>query len=75
MLGVLAEQARGEGARRLTGRFVPTAKNAPASQIYASHGFREVESGDGESLWELDLTATELAPPDWIACQFAEPKN
>lgn len=70
MLGVLAEEARRDGAQRLVGRFLPTAKNAPAAEIYATCGFQLVESSDAGSRWELDLATADLAPPDWIACRF-----
>lgn len=72
MLGVLANKAREAGVKRLVGPFIPTAKNAPAQKIYADNDFRCIEEGDKESLWELNLTASKLAPPEWIECQFEE---
>jgi predicted enzyme involved in methoxymalonyl-ACP biosynthesis len=54
------------GATRLSGRFVPSAKNAPASGFFLAHGFRQldapsfVDSGDagpGAADWELLLSA------------------
>jgi FkbH-like protein len=72
MLGVLAERAREAGAKRLLGPFIPTAKNAPAQKIYADNDFRCIEEGDKESLWELNLSTSKLAPPEWIECRFEE---
>jgi FkbH-like protein len=72
MLGVLADKARQAGAKQLLGPFIPTAKNAPAEKIYADNDFRCIEEGDKESLWELNLTASKLAPPEWIECRFEE---
>ncbi len=74
MLGVLAEHARKRNVASLIGRFIPTAKNLPAQQVYADHGFRLVEETDGQSLWELDLASADLHPPQWIECQFVEPQ-
>lgn len=72
MLGVLVDEARRRGASRLLGPFLPTAKNAPAQEIYASHGFRCIEENEQESLWELELTATTLRTPEWIECRVGE---
>lgn len=72
MLGVLAEDARRQGVRRLLGRFLPTAKNAPAQDIYADQGFRLVEQTATGSLWEFDVASADLRPPSWIQCRFHE---
>ncbi|MGH6828242.1 MAG: HAD-IIIC family phosphatase, partial [Rhizomicrobium sp.] len=39
LLALLAEAARARGVLTLCARFVPTAKNAPASHYLADHGF------------------------------------
>jgi len=39
LLGALVSDLGLAGARRLTGRFIPTAKNAPARDFFARHGF------------------------------------
>ncbi|MCH7751650.1 MAG: HAD family hydrolase, partial [Planctomycetes bacterium] len=72
MLGVLVEQARRQGAQRLLGEFLPTAKNAPAKEIYTSHGFRCTKQTDHESWWELELSNTTLTAPEWIECRVGE---
>jgi FkbH-like protein len=65
LLATVADDARRAGAERLTGSFLPTAKNAPARGFYAAHGFECIEDGDAETRWELDL---DRAPgwPAWI---------
>ena len=72
MLGVLAGKARRQGAKRLVGEFLPTAKNAPAKEIYSSHGFSCTNETDDESQWELDLSNTTLTTPEWIECRVGE---
>ena len=62
LLAKVAADAKDNGARTLQGRFVPTRKNAPASDFYKDHEFQEVESG----LWSLDLYEKQLQVPDWI---------
>jgi FkbH-like protein len=70
MLGTLAEHARQAGKSRIVGRFIPTAKNAPARDIYAGNGFRLVEEQEAGSLWQLDLAETTLAIPEWVAFSY-----
>jgi FkbH-like protein len=63
---VIAE-ARAAGARTIRGWFLPTKKNAPAKDFYATHGFRRAqEREDGGALWELDLTSATVECPPWI---------
>ena len=65
-LAFLADHARGKGAGRLQGWFLPTRKNAPARDFYSSHGFTAAHlNGDG-TLWTLDLGEKPLAVPEWI---------
>jgi FkbH-like protein len=68
MLARIAGDAIERGSRRLRGWFLATRKNAPASAFYASQGFTLLESGDGGTLWELDLDVRQPRCPDWIAC-------
>jgi FkbH-like protein len=66
LLSYLAQTATARGRRRLSGRFHPTKKNAPAKEFYAQHGFQlHSQNGDG-SLWEIDLTLHPIAFPEWI---------
>jgi FkbH-like protein len=66
MLSVVAQDAAAAGAKKLVGRFIPTKKNAPAKDVYKSHGFRQTAEKDGESVWELALPAGSLVCPEWI---------
>jgi FkbH-like protein len=70
-LSTLVDEARGDGARTIFGRFVPTAKNAPAKDFYPEHGFSQRASADGWSEWELDLASEAVAPPRWVDVTFA----
>lgn len=58
--------ARGTGATVLAGRFIPTAKNAPASAVFEAHGFAKRTEDAAGATWELDLTRASIAPPAWI---------
>ncbi|MCI0486185.1 MAG: HAD-IIIC family phosphatase [Blastocatellia bacterium] len=66
LLASVAEHARAEGARRLVGRYFPTAKNGQVKDFYKSHGFVNSAVQDGQSCWEFDLDAGEIQVPDWI---------
>lgn len=59
-LSFLAAEARDEGARQLTGRYVPTPKNGQTATFYPDRGFERVEEG----VFRLDLTrSVPPAPP------------
>jgi FkbH-like protein len=63
MLAQLVASARGRGARRLIGRYLPTAKNRMVADHYEKLGFALVDRGaDGSSCWSLDLAG--WAPPE-----------
>ncbi len=66
MLADAAAMARARGATRLSGRFSPTAKNAPASDVFARHAFEKRADTDTGSTWELDLTRRSVTVPEWI---------
>jgi FkbH-like protein len=66
LLSYLAQAATARGRKRLSGKFLPTKKNAPAKEFYAQHGF-ELHTHNGEgSVWELDLKQHPIAFPEWI---------
>lgn len=53
-MNAIFDLARARGAKRVLGRFLPTAKNAMVRGFYAGFGFRAVEQAeDGSSLWEM----------------------
>ena len=69
LLATVAARAAEAGARKLTGQFIPTKKNAPCKDFYKQHGFACVEEKDGTSVWELSLTPMPLQCPPWIQMQ------
>ncbi len=67
MLSQVCNIATEAGCAKVTGWFLPTQKNEPASQIYSSNGFAKVEERAGGSLWELRLPDQSIPKPAWIA--------
>jgi FkbH-like protein len=66
-LSFLTQHARGQGAKRIEGWFLPTPKNSPAEDFYRGHGFAlSGRREGGASLWSLDLSAQPLPCPEWI---------
>ena len=61
----IAADCSQRGARSLRGWFVPTAKNAPASEFYPSHHFQLVDENNGARLFEYDLSR-KIERPGWI---------
>lgn len=49
------------GARRLVGRFIPTAKNAPVRDLYERLGFTPLRASDEEKLYEYRLDGNAFA--------------
>lgn len=55
-LAHLAAAAMAQGARRLVGRYIPSAKNAMVRDHYAKLGFTQIgEDADGTTVWERVL--------------------
>lgn len=73
LLAHIGEQALRSGSKRLVGEFIATKKNAPCADFYPDHGFtRFVPSEEvlfGSDFYELDLTASALSSPQWIALE------
>ena len=72
LLSHLAQGAASRGRVRLSGRFLPTKKNAPARDFYAQHGFQLVEENGEGSVWTLDLEHHTIATPEWIRVKTGE---
>jgi predicted enzyme involved in methoxymalonyl-ACP biosynthesis len=70
-LAALAKIATERGGRTLAGWFYPTAKNAPARDVYRLHGFVAAGETDGGTRWDLALPAKNLTCPEWIYCQIS----
>lgn len=66
MLSFLADESRARGLAALRGWFLPTAKNAPAADLYRKHGFEAGAASVAGSCWTLDLVRAEVICPDWI---------
>lgn len=66
LLSALVGAAREDGARRIQGLFIPTAKNAPARDFYSRHGFTLADEQDGAERWELDVRTGDVAAPSWL---------
>lgn len=67
MLAYLMRQAEARNIPLLTGRIVPTAKNAPVRDLYERHGFEKVTGQtDGATLWTLSTTITRINQPEWL---------
>lgn len=73
-LSYVVQEALEQGVRWLRGQFIPTKKNSPAKDFYASHGFRPAGQQDGGgSLWEFDLRSGKISSPEWIQCTSSKP--
>ena len=56
MLDVLADKAKEQGLKQLTGHYYPTAKNSMVKELYKDFGFDKIsEDEQGNTLWQLDL--------------------
>ena len=66
MLAHISERAKSSGIKELSGRFIPTKKNAPARDFYASHGFLRKAEDDGEILWSREISGSGIVWPTWI---------
>ena len=75
-LAFLADRARERGARRLHGRYIPTAKNAPVRNFYREHGFTLIgQEPDGAELWGLDLDTPPIEVPSWLTVRTPVPAS
>ncbi|MCU1257589.1 MAG: family phosphatase [Bryobacterales bacterium] len=50
----VVELAREKGLTRITGEYIPTAKNAMVKDFFAQFGFEKTAEQDGASKWHLD---------------------
>ena len=72
MLSFLVDRSRARGKTELRGWFLPTAKNAPAADLFRHHGFELRSSTATGSCWSLRLADAAVTCPEWIALT-AEP--
>jgi FkbH-like protein len=67
MLAHLCEEGRRRGATTIEARFIPTAKNDPARDVFERHGFVKVdEDAAGTGRWRLDIESSSVAWPEWF---------
>lgn len=66
VLSFLAAESRRRGIQRLAGVFIPTKKNAPAANLYGSHGFEPDGRVSSGARWILDLVVRDVSCPEWI---------
>lgn len=68
-LHFLAEGARTDGASRIIGEFIPTAKNKLCATFYQDNGFLTSQSDERMSVYELPLENYKKTYPDFIKVQ------
>jgi FkbH-like protein len=66
MLSFLVGECRGRGIATLRGWFQPTAKNAPAADLFSRHGFQPLPTAGAATCWSLDVARADVACPEWI---------
>jgi FkbH-like protein len=70
MLAHLCDEGRRRGATTIEGLVIPTAKNAPARDVFDRHGFVKVgEDASGVTRWRLSLATASVAWPAWFKRQ------
>jgi FkbH-like protein len=72
LLAVVTEEARSAGITTMVGEYIPTAKNAPARDFYALHGFKENETIEGVTVWTLPLNESSIGRPVWIRMEITD---
>jgi FkbH-like protein len=65
-LGAVAGELHRQGARRLIGEYLPTAKNKPVSSLFADLGFAPMPGSDPGRFWVWELEARPFPVPPWI---------
>jgi FkbH-like protein len=59
------QRGRDRGARRMIGEYLPTPKNSPCKDFYASHGFEVLD----ETRWTRSLEIPASPCPEWISIE------
>jgi FkbH-like protein len=75
LLAHLGENAMRAGAKRLTGEFIPTKKNAPCANFYLDHGFAEDTTRQAPAnsvFYQFDMTASAPISPKWLTLEGNE---
>lgn len=67
MLAHLCEEGRRRGVTSLEARFIPTAKNDPARDMFERHGFVKVDEDSSRTTrWRLDIETSSVTWPEWL---------
>lgn len=67
LIAFLVGEVRRLCVSRIDGWYIPTDKNAPASDFYENHAFvRGAPRADGADRWVLDVCQSDLAAPAWL---------
>lgn len=66
LLAQAVDAARARGCRRITARYLRTAKNGQAADFYRRQGLQPVRETADESEWALDLAEAGVCAPPWI---------
>jgi FkbH-like protein len=70
LMNQVVEQARSLGLRKVSGEYIPTAKNGMVTEFFAQFGFIKTSEDKGHTTWLLDVDSFE---PSETLMQAAEP--
>ncbi len=79
LLWLVGRHAIAAGQRRLIGEYLPTKKNPPCAEFYASHGFTVVDAArtplgtSAGTVYEYDLQSGPPPLPPWIRFEESTP--
>jgi FkbH-like protein len=66
LMSHVCERARCRGKRLVKGIFIPSRKNAAASEVFRNHGFEPEPTQGEEKVWLLNLERKSIEWPEWI---------
>ena len=67
MLAHVCKHGLAIGAKEIRGRVVPTPKNVPVRDVFERHRFERVDGHGDATEWRLELSRTQVQPPEWLA--------
>jgi FkbH-like protein len=69
-LAKICDDALGEDIQTLVGEYLPTSKNHPVKEFYATHRFNLDRDDDGHQFWKLNLDDGAIKKPEWISISY-----
>jgi FkbH-like protein len=69
LLAFLTDWVKRRGVRTLEAEFIPTARNTPASDVFARHGFERIAETPAGSRWALPVGDASIHYPTFMACR------